>query len=130
MKLLVEVGAGELFDKLSILQIKAERITDPGKLANIRRELGALEAVAASSVPGSERLAALREELKGINERLWTIEDDIRERERAQDFGDAFVALARAVYITNDERARVKRAIDEHLGSRLVEEKSYRDYRA
>jgi hypothetical protein len=130
MKLLVEVGAGELFDKISILQIKAGRITDPGKLANIRRELGALEAVVASSVPGSERLAALREELKGINERLWTIEDDIRDRERARDFGDAFVALARAVYITNDERARVKRAIDEHLGSRLVEEKSYRDYRA
>ncbi len=132
----VPVSYGELLDKIAILQIKSERIDDPAKLANVRNELEALEtcwmahpAVAKPSAPGDD-LVALRTQLKAVNERLWVIEDDIRVRELAQDFGTEFVRLARAVYLENDERARVKREINLALGSDLVEEKSYQDYRA
>lgn len=124
----VEVSAGELVDKITILEIKAERIADPDKLANVQRELQSLTTTRREALPGSEELAELTAELRRINERLWEIEDDIRDCERKRDFGERFVELARAVYRTNDRRAAAKRKINELLGSELVEEKDYADY--
>ena len=126
----VPVSYGELLDKIAILQIKSERMGDAAKLANVRRELEALDASWAAHPASRQDIAALRAQLKAVNERLWVIEDDIRIREKAQDFGAEFVRLARAVYFENDERARIKREINQALGSDLVEEKSYQDYRA
>ena len=126
----VPVSYGELLDKIAILQIKSERMSDAAKLANVRRELEALDASWAAHPASRQDIAALRAQLKAVNERLWAIEDDIRIREKAQDFGAEFVRLARAVYFENDERARIKREINQALGSDLVEEKSYQDYRA
>jgi hypothetical protein len=126
----VPVSYGELLDKITILQIKSERMGDPAKLANVRHELDALETGWKAHPASSHDIAALRAQLKAVNERLWVIEDDIRIREKAQDFGAEFIRLARAVYFENDERARVKREINLTLGSQLVEEKSYQDYRA
>lgn len=127
--ILVPTAPGELVDKLTILRLKAEMIADPAKLVNVRHEQAALQATADTALPSSPRLAALWEDLYQINARLWVIEDDIRDCERAGDFGPAFIALARAVYVTNDDRAAVKKAINLHLGSAIVEEKSYADYR-
>ncbi len=124
----VEVSAGELVDKITILEIKAERIRDPAKLANVHRELRSLKAARREALPSSEALDALAAELLRINERLWEIEDDIRDCERKRDFGERFVQLARAVYRTNDRRAAAKRSINELLGSELVEEKDYAAY--
>lgn len=132
----VPVSFGELLDKIAILQIKSERMSDAAKLANVRKELSALEQTwmahpAASHDPGAGSgagVARLRAELKAVNERLWVIEDDIRAKERAQAFDDAFVQLARSVYFENDERARLKKEINLALGSSYVEEKSYADY--
>jgi tetratricopeptide (TPR) repeat protein len=121
----VEIAPGELIDKISILEIKADRLTDPARLRNVRTELEALRAARDRAVPPSPRLAALTAELRGVNEALWCIEDDIRLCERAGDFGPRFVELARSVYRTNDRRAELKRRINELLGSDLVEEKSY-----
>jgi hypothetical protein len=125
----VPVSFGELIDKITILEIKSERIEDESKLANVRRELDALNGVwTASPVAGTD-IAALRADLRAVNERLWAIEDDIRMKEAAQAFDAGFIQLARSVYFENDERARLKREINTALGSSLVEEKSYRDYR-
>jgi len=124
--ILVPVSAGELVDKIAILRIKAARIADPAKLANVRHELAALEAVAATSVPPSDALAALEAELRAVNESLWEVEDDIRAHDARGDFGAGFVRLARAVHVTNDRRAALKRAVNDLTGSALVEEKSYR----
>lgn len=126
--LAVEVSAGELIDKITILQIKSERLADPEKLRNVRAELGALGTVCQEEFQESPRLAELTAELKAVNERLWDIEEEIRLCERGQDFGPRFIALARSVYRENDQRARLKREVNELLGSRLVEEKSYPDY--
>lgn len=128
MSVLVPVSWGEVIDKITILEIKAERLSDPAKLANVRRELDALAAVRDREFPGHAGLAALAAELKTINESLWEIEDEIRDCERARDFGETFVRLARSVYVTNDRRAAVKRRINDLLGSELVEEKSYAPY--
>ncbi|MFD2234491.1 DUF6165 family protein [Phaeospirillum tilakii] len=128
MSVLVPVSWGEVIDKITILEIKAERLSDPAKLANVRRELDALAAVRDREFPGHAGLAALAGELKTINESLWEIEDEIRDCERAQDFGETFIRLARSVYVTNDRRAAVKRRINDLLGSDLVEEKSYAAY--
>ena len=128
-EIMVPTAPGELVDKLTILRLKAERISDPGKLANVRHEQAALQQTADRHLPPSGQLSALWEELYQINTRLWVIEDDIRACEAAGEFGPAFIALARAVYVTNDDRARVKKAINLHLGSAIVEEKSYADYR-
>ena len=127
-ELLVPVSYGELLDKIAILQIKSGRISDPAKLANVRRELSALEKTWMAHPAAVEDIAQLRAELKAVNERLWAIEDDIRDKERAKAFDDEFVRLARSVYIENDERARIKREINTALGSTYVEEKSYADY--
>lgn len=129
-EILVPVAFGELLDKISILQIKAERISDEAKLENVRTELSALEKTwMAHSAAGSD-VAQLRADLKAVNERLWDIEDAIRLQDRSGDFGPRFVELARSVYLQNDERARIKKAINLALGSAYVEEKSYKDYTA
>ena len=126
--ILVPTSPGELIDKLTILRLKAERIADPGKLANVRHEQAVLLATADTHLPPSDRLSELWDALYEINARLWVIEDDIRDCERDGNFGPAFIALARSVYRVNDERAAVKKAINLHLGSLIVEEKSYADY--
>ena len=127
-EILVPVSLGELLDKIAILQIKSERMTDAAKLANVRNELAALETTWAGHPAAAQDIDALRAELKAVNERLWVIEDDIRLKEKAQAFDDEFVRLARAVYFENDIRARVKKDINLALGSSYVEEKSYQDY--
>jgi hypothetical protein len=124
----VPISVGELVDKVTILEIKFEKIEDAGKRANIRRELEALTAVLRPLLAATPAIAPLKAELRTINETLWRIEDDIRDCERKRDFGAAFVALARAVYQTNDARAATKRKIDDLTGSELVEEKSYAPY--
>jgi hypothetical protein len=122
------IAVGELIDKITILEIKSERLTDPDKLRNVRSELDLLTARrdAALGVPGS--LSALTARLKEVNIRIWELEDAIRDCERRRDFGDSFVRTARAIYRTNDERAGVKREINELTGSGIVEEKSYTKY--
>lgn len=126
--ILVEIAPGELLDKQSILEIKSERITDAAKLANVRIELDVLVRARAGAIPDLAELEALYARLKGVNEALWEIEDGIRDEEAAQRFGARFVELARSVYRTNDERAAIKREINVLLGSRIVEEKSYKKY--
>ena len=125
----VPVSFGELLDKIAILQIKSERMSDPAKLANVRKELDALDRTWAAHPASKTDIAALRAALKAVNERLWVIEDDIRIKEKAQEFDADFIRLARAVYFENDERARIKKDINLALGSAYVEEKSYQDYR-
>ena len=126
----VPVSFGELLDKISILQIKSERMSDEAKLANVRRELSALEKTWMAHPAAGRDVARLRAELKAVNERLWDIEDQVRLKEQAQAFDRDFVELARSVYLQNDERARIKKAINLALGSSYVEEKSYQDYRS
>jgi len=124
----VDIAPGELVDKITILEIKLERITDGAKVANVRIEYDTLLKARDAAIPKSEKLDQLTSELKQINETLWEVEDDIRDCERAKNFGDSFVKLARAVYVTNDQRMAVKRQINDLLGSPLVEEKSYAAY--
>lgn len=124
----IPISPGELIDKITILELKLENITEPAKLANVRREWDMLTAVRDAAVPTSPERDGLTTDLKAVNARLWRIEDDIRDCERRQDFGADFVALARSVYINNDDRARLKQAINSLLGSALVEEKSYQQY--
>jgi hypothetical protein len=128
-EILVPVSFGELLDKIAILQIKSERMSDPAKLANVRNELSALEKTWMSHPAAGGDVVELRARLKAVNERLWVIEDDIRLQEKAQRFDADFVRLARSVYFENDERARIKKDINVALGSAYVEEKSYEDYR-
>ena len=123
--ILVPIAPGELIDKLTILRLKSERISDPDKRANVLHEMAELQAVADAALPADDRLVALWAELYAINAELWVIEDDIRACESRQDFGTEFIRLARAVYRSNDRRAEVKKAINLYLGSALVEEKSY-----
>ena len=124
----VAIAPGELIDKITILEIKLERIKEPAKLENIRREMEILAHTRADGLAESEELDGLTQELKDVNERLWQIEDDIRACEAAGDFGPRFIELARAVYINNDQRARAKRDINVLLGSDIIEEKSYQPY--
>ena len=123
-----EISPGELIDKITILEIKMDRITEDTKLKNIKTEWDTLNQSRANKISISAKLDELTAELKSINETLWVIEDDIRECEHRKEFGEAFITLARSVYLNNDHRARVKRKINELLGSRLIEEKSYSDY--
>ena len=124
----VEIAPGELIDRITILEIKAERIADAGKRANVLAELATLSDARAAAIPPDGEIDRLAAKLKSVNEALWKIEDDIRECDRDGEYGPRFVELARAVYRTNDRRAELKRAINLHLGSRLVEEKSYKPY--
>ncbi len=124
----IPISPGELIDKIAILAIKSERMTEPGKLENVRAERALLEASLAEAGAGSKELDDLTAELKRVNETLWEIEDEIRLCEKAQDFGPRFIELARSVYRTNDRRADIKRQINELLGSRILEEKSYQPH--
>lgn len=126
--LLIEVGAGEVIDKITILKIKAERMTDPAKLKNVNHELAVLSAACAQNLAATPELARLEAELQTVNEALWVIEDDIRACEAARDFGPKFIELARSVYIQNDKRAAIKKQINAHCCSSIVEEKSYTEF--
>jgi hypothetical protein len=127
-EILIPISPGELLDKITILQIKAERILDPAKVANVKSELDMLSKVWSEAVEVDAEITVLTAELKSMNEALWEIEDDIRDEERGKRFGERFIELARAVYVTNDERANAKKKVNLHLNSTIVEEKSYRDY--
>jgi hypothetical protein len=126
----VPISPGELLDKITILRIKSTRMSDPEKLANVRMELQALEETWRGSPYAKPGIEADVNALLEVNERLWVIEDDIRDKERAQAFDAEFIRLARAVYFENDERAAIKRRINLQLGSSIVEEKSYTEYKA
>jgi Family of unknown function (DUF6165) len=126
----VPISPGELLDKITILRIKSKRMSDEKKLVNVRRELQQLEQTWSASPYFKINIAADIDALQAVNEKLWVIEDDIRDKERAQAFDAEFVRLARAVYVENDERAAIKRRINVTLGSTLVEEKSYASYKA
>jgi hypothetical protein len=126
----VPVSPGELLDKITILRIKSARMRDASKLANVRTELEALERIWNESPYAAVDVASDVSALLAVNERLWTIEDDIRDKERAQTFDGDFVRLARSVYIENDERAAIKRRLNVRLGSTLIEEKSYAEYKS
>ena len=124
----VEVSAGELVDKITILEIKSERLTDPAKLANVANELAALTRARTEHLPPATGLDDLTGDLKAVNEALWDIENAVRKHESEKDFGAAFIDLVRSVYLQNDRRAALKRRINELTGSRLIEEKSYSEY--
>jgi hypothetical protein len=128
MNVTIEIGPGELIDKITILEIKAAHIGTRDKLANIRHELSVLVAARAAAVAPSPALDGLTDQLRSVNGTLWRVEDDIRECERAGDFGSRFIALARAVYRTNDQRAAIKREINDLLRANIIEEKSYAAY--
>jgi hypothetical protein len=128
MNLSVPIGPGELVDKITILEIKAERLASLEQLANVRLELEALIAARDAAIAASAALGELTSALKRVNEALWQIEDEIRDCERSGDFGERFIELARGVYRTNDERAAIKRQINDLLGADIVEEKSYAAY--
>jgi len=128
MNVNVEISIGEFFDKITILEIKKERISNAGKLININKELDGLNNLLTQLPFSREGVEKEVLELLKINEALWEIEDDIREKESKKDFGDRFVELARAVYITNDRRSEIKMEINVKLGSDFVEEKSYEEY--
>ena len=123
------VSFGELIDKITILEIKSAQIRDAAKLANVRTELDLLNATWAGNTASRIDIGSERARLKAVNEALWEIEDRIRLKEKAQAFDAEFIELARSVYFRNDERAAVKRDINLKLGSQLVEEKSYQDYK-
>jgi chorismate mutase len=125
----VPISPGELIDKITILEIKSERMSDAKKVANVKHELSLLLATWQESPYSRVDISSEWQSLKGINGKLWVIEDDIRDKERAQQFDARFIELARAVYFINDDRAAVKRTINDKLGSKIVEEKSYADYK-
>jgi Family of unknown function (DUF6165) len=124
------ISLGELIDKITILEIKVVNIGDPVKLKNVSHELAILDAKVNQllDAAGQAKLSPLKKSLKDINQELWIIEDDIRDCEYAKDFSDKFIQLARAVYVTNDKRAKVKKDINLAFGSELIEEKSYKEY--
>ena len=124
----IDAAPGELIDKITILEIKVERIDDAEKRANITYELATLTNARELAIETSDQIRGLSDRLKAVNEKLWEIEDEIRLCEREGDFGPRFVDLARSVYRFNDERAEIKREINTLLGARIVEEKSYADY--
>ena len=121
----IPISPGELLDKLTILQIKSENITDASKLANVNIERTALQSVADKHIPNTPALQNMTAALLAVNKLLWTIEDDIRSCESQNEFGDKFISLARAVYTNNDKRAEIKKQINQTMGSTLTEEKSY-----
>lgn len=128
-ELLVPISPGELIDKITILEIKSARMTDAAKLHNVRTELALLNETWRVSTYSAVDIGAEWQGLRDVNGQLWDIEDEIRDRERDGAFDQKFIELARAVYVTNDERAALKRRINTKLGSTLVEEKSYKQYR-
>lgn len=127
-QILIPISPGELLDKITILEIKSERIESVEKKANVNKELTMLNKVWADAVTEDEAIKAMRLEMKTINETLWVIEDDVRDEEKDKRFETRFIELARSVYVTNDQRADVKKRINLYLKSDIVEEKSYQDY--
>ncbi len=128
MNIEIPVAPGELIDKITILAIKRARIADTQKLVHVEHEYQQLMQVFESSIKPDERLLHLQEELRMVNDDIWQVEDDIRDCERRKYFGSSFVELARQVYIKNDRRAALKREINIHLESTIIEEKSYSPY--
>ena len=128
MNVNVEISIGEFFDKVTILEIKRARISDPLKLININKELDVLNHLLTKLPFSRDKIKVEVDELRQINEKLWVIEDDIRDKEARKQFDQGFIELARLVYITNDRRSAVKRDINVKLGSGFVEEKSYEKY--
>ncbi len=128
MSLLVQISPGEFLDKLTILEIKSERIHDPAKLANVRHELEMIRSSWRESPLSGRDVSAVVARLKQVNEALWEIEDRIRDKEATRSFDAEFIELARSVYITNDRRTSLKRELNIALGSDLIEEKSYKKY--
>lgn len=128
MRLYAEISPGELFDKITILEIKNEQISDPKKLVNVKKECQILTATRDKNIVMSDELSGLLSDLKSVNKTLWVIEDDIRDCERNKNFGPKFIELARGVYIENDKRAMIKNKINQSLNSNLFEEKSYKAY--
>ena len=128
MDIKVAIAPGELIDKMTILEIKLNKISDKVKLENINNEYGTLQLTYRQSIPPSEELYRLTSDLKTVNEKLWDIEDDIRDCERRKDFSQEFIDLARSVYKNNDVRAGLKREINILLHSNIIEEKSYTEY--
>ena len=128
MQLQVPVSVGEVLDKITILQIKLAHISDSAKRVNVQNELDALLPLVAGDAFTTNQMQDLVAELRAVNEALWDIEDDIREKEAAKSFDAEFIKLARAVYVTNDKRAEIKKQINLATGSALVEEKSYESY--
>lgn len=126
---LIPISPGELLDKITILRIKAARILEAAKLANVKLELTLLEQAWSDAGGGAHDVTQHEHALQHVNEQLWDIEDRIRDKEAKQIFDREFIELARAVYVSNDERAAIKKRINELLGSRIVEEKSYKQYR-
>lgn len=126
--ILVPLSPGEMLDKITILRIKAARMSDPIKVANVRHELALLEQTWKDSGAAAVNIGDEEANLTRVNEKLWVIEDEIRDEERAKRFGEKFIELARAVYFTNDERAAIKKRINTAMGSTIVEEKSYQQY--
>ena len=125
---LIPISWGELFDKLTILQIKLENLQDQNALNNVKIEYDELFKIYNNNFLEDENAIRLLADLKNINKILWNIEDDIRDKERHKTFDEEFIELARSVYITNDERSRIKRNINNTFGSQFIEEKSYSDY--
>jgi hypothetical protein len=127
-KISAEISCGELIDKITILKIKAERITDPEKLKNVHTELEALQKTCDEFIGKNDEVEQLQQTLQEINQALWDIEDAIRVKERKKEFDDEFIQIARSVYVTNDQRCMIKKEIDKVLGSRITEEKSYEEF--
>ena len=128
MDILIPASAGELIDKITILEIKLKNIVDPVKNRNVAKELEALSKCFEENIIQSNEIEKLKTNLKQVNRALWNIEDDIRQCEQADEFGEKFVELARSVYKQNDKRAALKKEINILLGSSIIEEKSYADY--
>jgi hypothetical protein len=126
--ILVPISPGELLDKITILRIKAARMSDPVKVANVKHELSLLEATWKESGAAAVDIGDDEANLTRVNEKLWVVEDEIRDEERERRFKEKFIELARAVYVINDERAAIKKRVNTALGSTIVEEKSYKSY--
>ena len=125
----IEVSNGEILDKITILVIKSKKITDPTKLKNINNELDELKSfLDVVNYESNSTVNSLVKELESVNEKLWNVEDKLRDKERSKQFDDEFIKLARDVYFTNDERAKIKKNLNEVTNSKLVEEKSYQKY--
>jgi len=126
--ILVPISPGELLDKITILRIKAARMSDPAKVANVKNELAQLEKTWKESGAAAVNIGNEEANLTLVNEKLWVIEDEIRDEERAKRFAEKFIELARSIYFINDERAAIKKRINTSMGSTIVEEKSYQAY--
>ncbi len=128
-KISAEISCGELIDKITILKIKSERISDSEKLKNVHTELEALQQTCDEYIGKNDEVEKLQKNLQEVNQALWDIEDAIRVKERNKEFDDEFIQIARSVYITNDKRCVIKKEIDKVLGSRITEEKSYEEFK-